>query len=393
MKKGRYLALYVPAVLGMLTAFGPFVTDFYLPVMPEMAGYFSTSPALVSMSLATGMAGLALGQVLIGPLTDKWGRKGILVGSMLLFALASLFCIFSQNIYVFNVARLFQGFAGAGGIVISKSMATDMFSGRELSRFMAILGAINGVAPVCAPLLGGVMGGLTSWQGIFALLMAIGFLIMICCCFLRETLPFASRIRGGFLGIYSNLFRVFRNKTFTLSTLSEMACHFTLFGYIASSPFILQQTYGLSPLQFGLCFASNAFMIAVGSVIGARFRQTSSALRLGSVSMLFSSVCLGLSLIFHIPLPAVVPFYMLTLFSFGLLQPGLTSTALDSERNNAGAASAIYGASCFVAGALVSPLVALGRIELTSAIVMVSGAVICLALSRPLTRCLQTKAG
>lgn len=126
----KKIGVFIPATLGMLTAFGPLVTDFYLPVLPEMSEFFHTSPALASLSLTTGMIGLAAGQVFIGPLT------------------------------------------GAGGIVISKSMSMDMFSGKELANFMAILGSINGNAPVCAPVIGGLMAGFTSWQGVFGLLLA-----------------------------------------------------------------------------------------------------------------------------------------------------------------------------------------------------------------------------
>ena len=370
----------------MLTAFGPFVTDFYLPVLPEMAEYFHTSPALVSMSLTTGMTGLAGGQLFIGPLTDKFGRKYILLASMLLFAIASVLCIFSTNIFMFNVCRLFQGVAGAGGIVISKSMATDMYSGKALAHFMAILGAVNGIAPVCAPVVGGIMSSLTNWQGIFGLLMGISLILFVCCAILKETLTPENRLKKNMLGIYANLFRVFLNRTFTLSTLAEMLCHFTLFGYIASSPFILQQIYQLSPLQFSLCFATNAFSLGVGSVLGARFERTSKSLKFGGINIMIATIGLGLCLIFHMPLLIVMVFYIYTLMGFGILQPGLTSTALDSERHNAGAASAIYGASGFLAGAIVSPVVTMGRIELTASIVMTIGAILCLLLTQPLCK-------
>lgn len=184
----KKIGVFIPATLGMLTAFGPFVTDFYLPVLPEMSEFFHTSPALASLSLTTGMIGLAIGQVFIGPLTDKFGRKKILVGSMLMFAIASVLCILAPNIYIFNLMRLFQGLAGAGGIVISKSMSTDMYSGKELANFMAILGSINGIAPVCAPVIGGLMAGVTNWQGVFGLLLGIGIIPMLCSARLPETL-------------------------------------------------------------------------------------------------------------------------------------------------------------------------------------------------------------
>lgn len=382
----KKIGIFIPATLGMLTAFGPFVTDFYLPVLPEMAEFFHTSPALASMSLTTGMIGLAAGQVFIGPLTDKFGRKRILVASMVLFAVASILCIFATNILAFNLMRLFQGVAGAGGIVISKSMATDMYSGKELANFMAVLGSINGIAPVCAPVVGGLMAGVTNWQGVFALLLGIGLVLTVCSARLPETLPADKRIRKSLLQVYANLFRVFRNSRFTLSTLSAMACFFTFFAYIASSPFILQQVYGLSPLAFSLCFALNAFMIGIGAAIAPQFKRPTTALKCGAVDMVIASGCLAFCLLTHMPLVMVMAFYVYLLVSFGLMQPGLTATALDAERNNAGAASAIFGASGFVAGAVASPLVALGRIEFTSSAVMIAGAVVCLLLCLPLCK-------
>ena len=386
----RKIGVFIPATLGMLTAFGPFVTDFYLPVLPEMSEYFHTSPALASLSLTTGMIGLAAGQVFIGPLTDKFGRKKILVASMLMFAVASVLCIVAPNIYVFNVMRIFQGLAGAGGIVISKSMSTDMYSGKELADFMAILGSINGIAPVCAPVIGGVMAGFTTWQGVFALLLGIGIVLMVCSVRLPETLAPDKRIQKNVMQVYANLFRVFHNSLFSLSTLAEMACFFTFFAYIASSPFILQQVYGLTPFEFSLCFALNAFCIGIGAAIGPQFRHANMALKCGAVDFVIASLCLSLSLFAHAPLAVVMGCYIYLLTSFGLMQPGLTATALDAERKNAGAASAIFGASGFVAGAVSSPLVAMGTIEVTSSLIVIGGATLCLVLVLPLCKRLKT---
>ncbi|UKI43086.1 MAG: multidrug effflux MFS transporter [Porphyromonadaceae bacterium] len=376
--------IFFPATLGMLTAFGPFLTDFYLPVLPEMAEFFHTSPTLASLSLTTGMIGLAAGQVFIGPLTDKYGRKHILVASMALFAIATVLCIFAPNIYIFNLMRIFQGVAGAGGIVISKSMATDMYSGKELADFMALLGSINGIAPVLAPVVGGIMAGVTTWQGVFLLLLSIGVILMVCSWHLPETLPTDKRINRNIIQVYANLFRVFRNSRFTLSTLAAMACFFTFFAYIASSPFILQQIYGLSPFQFSLCFALNALMIGVGAAVAPRFKRQTTSLKWGSINMVVAAALLAVSLFNHLPLIVIMAFYMYLLTSFGLMQPGLTAVALDAERNNAGAASAIFGASGFVAGAVASPIVAIGSIEITSSCVMFAGTAICIILTLPL---------
>lgn len=382
----RKISIFIPATLGMLTAFGPFVTDFYLPVLPEMATFFHTSPALASMSLTCGMIGLALGQVFIGPLTDKYGRKRILVGSMLMFAIASVLCIMSTDIFMFNAMRVFQGLAGAGGIVISKSMATDMYSGKELARFMAVLGSVNGIAPVLAPVVGGAMANVASWQGVFALLLVIGLVLMVCSCLLRETLLPEHRIGKPLTGVYANLFRVFRNPQFTLSTAAAFFAFFAFFGYIASSPFILQQLYGLSPFHFSLCFATNAFMIGIGAALATLFRHQNTGLKCGAIDLAISSVLLAFFLLTHQPLLMVMGAYIYLLTSFGLMQPGLTAVALDCERANAGAASAIFGAAGFVAGGIASPVVALGRIEVMASIVIVVGSFACLALTLPLCR-------
>lgn len=386
------MKVFIPATLGMLTAFGPFVTDFYLPVLPEMTGYFHTTPALASMSLTAGMIGLAAGQLFIGPLTDKYGRKRILVGSMLLFVVASLLCIFSGDIFMFNAMRVLQGLAGAGGIVIAKSMSADMYTGRELASFMALLGAINGIAPVCAPVVGGLMAGVTSWTGVFAVILAVGLVLMVCSMFLPETLQPANRIRKSVIKVYGNLFRVFRNSRFTLSVIAEMACFFMFFAYIASSPFIMQQVYHLSPLGYSLCFGLNALMIGVGAAMATRFRSQGTCLRFGGLGMLAGTLLLAFLLNTAMPLWIVMLAYIYTLICFGLMQPPLTAIALDSERDNAGVASAIFGASGFVAGALSSPLVGIGDITVTSGLVMACGAVVCLLFILPLSSKLRAVA-
>lgn len=372
----RKIHIFVPVTLGMLTAFGPFVTDFYLPVLPEMSEYFKATPSAVSMSLTCGMVGLAAGQVMIGPLTDKYGRKGLLVISMLLFALASIMCVLSPNILVFNAMRVFQGLAGAGGIVISKSMATDMYEGADLTRFMAVLGAINGIAPVFAPVIGGSVAGLASWRGVFCLLLGVGLVLMVCSSFLRETLAPDRRMHAGLASVYGNLFRVFRNPVFSLSTFAIAASFFTFFGYISSSPFILQRSYGLSPFGFSLCYGVNAIMIVVGSALGATVRNQRKGLSRGAAVMLAASFFVAVCLLLHAPLPVLMCSYAALMVGFGMIQPASTAIALDSERGNAGAASAIFGAAGFVGGAVSSPLVPLGDIAVTSGSIMVGGAVL-----------------
>ena len=378
------IGIFVPLTLGMLTAFGPFITDFYLPSMPEMQEAFRTSPSMVAMSLTMGMLGLAIGQVLIGPLSDKYGRKRLLVLSMLLFALSSVGCIFSPNIYVFNLMRLFQGFGGAGGVVLSKSVATDMFTGKELTDFMALLGAINGVAPVVAPIIGGTMTNFTSWQGVFCLLLALGIILMVCCMRLKETLPAEQRSQKNILHTYGTLFKVLHNRRYRLSMFSHMAMCFTFFAYISSSPFIFQQLYGLSAFEFSLGFGLNALMIGVGAGLATRFHHQNTALKWGSIDYLLAALLVTACQLFRLPLAVLMPCYIYLLVCFGLMQPVVTSIALDSERENAGAASAIFGAAGFMMGSVASPLVSLGDLMVCTSAVMLVGALCCLLVTLPL---------
>ena len=388
----KEIGYFVPITLGMLTAFGPFITDFYLPSLPEMASFFNTSPSMVSMSLMSGMFGLALGQILIGPMSDKYGRKGLLIGSMALFAVSSVLCILAPNIYVFNLMRVLQGLGGAGGIVLSKSISTDMFTGKELSDFMAILGAINGITPVIAPIVGGTLTNFPSWQGVFCLLLAIGIILMICSCRLKETLESDKRAQGNVIHAYGKLFKVFHNRRYTLSTLAAMFSFFAFFSYIASSPFIFQQIYGLTPFHFSLCFGLNALMVGVGSALATRFRHQNTALKWASIDLLASAILVAICQYFHAPLAVLMPCYIYMLLSFGLMQPVSTAIALDSERENAGAASAMFGASNFFAGAIASPIVAMGNILITSSTVMLVGGLACLLLTLPLCETIKREA-
>ena len=181
--------VFILIFLGMLTAFGPFVTDMYLPTFPEMADFFHTSSSMVQLGLTASMIGLAAGQLFFGPLSDKCGRRPLLIAGMFLFLVSTLGCVYSQTALQFVGWRLVQGIAGASGIVISRSIAADKYAGRELAKMLGIIGAINGVAPVAAPMGGGMLAESIGWQGIFWCLFCIGILLLAGSFHLTESLP------------------------------------------------------------------------------------------------------------------------------------------------------------------------------------------------------------
>lgn len=286
-------SVYLIIVLGMLSAFGPFVIDMYLPAMPEMTKVFSASVSSVQLGLTFCMVGLAFGQVIFGPLSDKYGRKPVLYFSLLLYIVNTLFCCLSQNIDTFNIARLLQGLGGAGAIVYSRSAPTDLYSGKELAKIIAIVGAVNGIAPVAAPVIGGSVANLIGWRGIFYILLGIGVVITAMVIPVKETLPKDAREQGSFLRSFEGFILVCKVPNFAAFTTVFGLSMGALFAYISSTPFILQNEFGLSQFHFSLLFALNAIAIGAGALLAVRFSTTAKATYFGTAGSLIAAV-LGL---------------------------------------------------------------------------------------------------
>ncbi len=371
----RKLLNYLLITLGFLSAFGPFVTDLYLPALPSLSKEFSTSPSLAQLSLTMSMLGLAIGQILIGPISDKYGRKKLLLGSLFIFIIATIGCILSTTIHTFNLMRLFQGMAGAGGIVLSRSIATDLYSGERLTQFISMMSAVNGIAPVAAPILGGIILTFAHWKIIFWVLLFVGLALIGLSINLSESLSNRNRLQTPLINSFVNYKNLVFNRTYIIHFLIYMFSSFVLFTYISSSTFILQEVYKMSSLLFSLCFAINAIVIGVGCAVAGHLAGKKS-LRYGMIIMFVGAIFSIISLnLLHSALIVEVTF-MIILLGFGLLQPVPMSIALDSERNNAGVASAALGASGFLAGGIAAPLVGSGNMLITTSILFVVGAVI-----------------
>ena len=363
--------LFILILLGMLTAFGPFVTDMYLPSLPVMGEYFNTNSSMVQLGLTTSMIGLAVGQIFFGPLSDRYGRRIPLQVAMWLFIVSTVFCLFAQNIQQFVAFRLIQGIAGAGGIVIARSIATDKFSGRDLAKMLAIIGAINGIAPVVAPIIGGVFTEAIGWQGIFGILLVLGVLLLAGCIRFRESLPKENRLATKWADTFHSFKVVLKNKQFVCYVLQLAFAQGVLFAYIASSPFIIQQHYGYSPFAFSVCFSINAIAIGGAAAFSVKFRRPANGPLIGCMGMLIFSLleCAALALdcsfwIYELLLLAV-------LFMMGMTFTTSTALAMECERDNAGTASALLGAVCFSFGGIVSPLVGIGNILVSTGVIFV----------------------
>lgn len=378
--------IFLIAFLGMLSAFGPFVTDMYLPTLPSMAEIFHTTASQVQMGLATSMIGLAIGQIFFGPLSDKYGRRHVLIAAMVLFAVSTVVSIYSPTIEFFNLCRFLQGLGGSGGIVLSRSVSTDCYSGRELAKTLAIIGAVNGIAPVTAPVIGGLVSEAVGWQGIFWILFGIGAVILLMCIKFRESLPEERRHKGTVLSLMKNFPKLVRLPYFRIYVLMFAFSNGVLFAYIASASFIIQNHFGFSELGFALIFGVNALGIGIGSALSLKFKKITTATIVGASGI---TLCVAMQWVAYLLLNTFIPYEIFTflmLVFVGFILTSGTTLAMDEGRAYVGSASAIFGATGFMFGGIVSPLVGIGEIVSTSLLIIGICALGCLAFAIPAWR-------
>ena len=336
MRSKRNSKTFILLFLGLLSAFGPFVMDMYLPTLPAMSVYFRTTSSMVQLGLTTSMAGLAAGQLFFGPLSDKYGRRPVLSVALMLFLLSTAGCIFSENILQFITLRFLQGVSGAGGVVLSRSIAADKYSARELAGVLAVIGGINGVATVAAPIAGGFLADASGWQGIFWSLFLLGTILLAGSFRMEESHPAEQRTSVRWNDILRNFSLILRNRQYLAYTLQYGFTMGVLFVNIASAPFIMQEHYGLSAMQFSLCFGANAIAMAIASTVAVKLPTMKDALHIGSSGMLW------LSFAWLAALSQGCSFWIYETLVFALLSmAGITFTAsntlaMECERENAG---------------------------------------------------------
>jgi len=363
--------IYILIVIGIVSAIGPFVTDFYLPALPELMTFFKTTSSMTQLSLTFSMIGLALGQIFIGPLSDKYGRKIPLLISMILFTISTIFCLISWNIESFIISRFIQGFTGAGGIVISRSIATDLYSGRELAKFFSMLSCVQGLAPICAPVMGGMLLKITDWRGIFLVLMIIGVLMSLTLTKFKDSLAKEERLNDNIAAKFLYYKPILKNDAFMYYVLIQAFSMGVMFAYIASSPFIYQKIFHLSPVSYSLCFGLNAFAIMIGNLSITKFSGTEEGLLTGIKGFIIMSIVTVTVLCITNSIIAIEFAFFLLLFFLGIILPTSTTLALELEKRNSGNASAIIGFLTFVSGGIISPLTGLGNILYSTSVIII----------------------
>ncbi len=349
--------------IGALTAFGPLATDLYLPGLPDMAAALDTTPSLAQLTISVCLVGLALGQLVAGPLSDSMGRRRPLLVGVALFAVASFLCALAPSIWVLLALRLVQGLTGAAGIVIARAIVRDTYSGSEAARVFSQLMLVMGLAPIAAPLLGGQILNFTDWRGVFVALGVIGVgLFAAALLVVPETNPPEFRHVGGLGSQVRQMARLVLDRQFLVYLLIAGLQGATLFTYISLSSFVLRSDYGISPQTYSFIFATNAVGMVVGAQVNATLVRRHGPLRLLRCQLVLAVVgalVLTVDSVMTRSLVGVLIPLFLVMASFGGLAGNVTALALTPYGHAAGAASALLGNAQFLFGAVVPPVVSL----------------------------------
>jgi DHA1 family bicyclomycin/chloramphenicol resistance-like MFS transporter len=347
---------------GPLSALGSLCIDMYLPALPSISRDLDAGTSATQASLTTCLVGLALGQVLVGPLSDRFGRRAPLFAGLVAFIAAAAGCSLMPSIYGFLAFRFIQGLGGAAGIVISRAIVRDLYSGSAAARFYSMLLAVVGVGPLLAPQLGAALLTIGSWRMLFAALAGAGLVLLgISYVLLPETLPADRRSSDTATATLRTMRSVITDRAFLINALGCGIGFGAIFSYVAGAPFALENTFGLSPAMFSLAFGLNGAGLIIASHINGRLVGRLGPMRLftyGAVSLATGSVGLLVLIATHwLGLPGVLVCMFLVVSSNGFVSPNAVALALDDFPHAAGSASALLGVLQFSVGAVAAPLV------------------------------------
>ncbi|MHA3702662.1 multidrug effflux MFS transporter [Jatrophihabitans sp. YIM 134969] len=373
-------------ILGALTALGPLTVDTYLPALPAITEDLHTTDGAVGLTLTATLIGFALGQLLVGPLSDSIGRRRPILAGAALHVVASVACALAPNIATLTAFRVVEGMAASGAAVVAMAIVRDVAQGRAFLVMMSRLLLVMGAAPVLAPTLGSQVLRFTEWRGVFVMLAVIGSVVLVVTAFLLpESLPAAARRRGG-IGASTRAYgALFRDRSFVGLALVAGLSMSAVFGYVSGSSFVMQQTYGLSVQEFGLAFGAGSVALIVGTQLNPRLtaRWSSAGVLgvalvlalLGGVGVIVAATT-GVAGLVGLLIPLWV-----VLFGVGVVLPNAPALALNGKGESAGTAAALLGAAQFGVAGLVGPVFgAVGVTATTMGLVITGGLALTLAV-------------
>lgn len=349
-------------VLGMLEAFGPLSMDLYLPQLPQLAATLATSETLAQATMSACMIGLGLGQLIAGPLSDRFGRRPPLMVGVAAFIALSALCAIAPTIEVLLSARFLQGLAGSAGIVICIAVARDQFEGAELSRMLSLLFLVSGTAPIIAPVVGGQLARIMDWRGIFWVLGAVGVALLAIVVFaLPETLNPSQRHGGGLRVFAAHASAVVGDRLFLAVLCAAAGGGVAFFTYLSMSSFVLQDEFGLTPQAFSIAFAAGALASIAGGQTSRLIVRRWGPLRvyLGGVTLTLTATATLLALALSgAGVSGIVAALVGFMLCAGLGGPNGQTLALAHHRSRAGTASALLGMATFLFGPVLAPVAA-----------------------------------
>ncbi|MCI1020139.1 multidrug effflux MFS transporter [Microbacterium sp. C5A9] len=382
----------LPSVLLLLTVFGPISMDLYLPALPALTAELGAVTSVAQLTVTACLIGLAAGQLVAGPVSDRFGRRGILLGGIAAYILTSMLCALSPSIELLILARLVQGLAGGVGIVIATAAGRDVFEGKALIRFYGRLTVIGGFAAVVGPLLGGLLNTVTDWRGLFVFLEVIGVLILIITLLVfDETLPVEQRARGGFEQTLQAYRTLLRDRLFLGAVLNQGFLYAALFAYLAGSTFVLQDIYGLTPQWYAAAFGLNsAGHMIFGYIAGRTAERWSIPGTLAAGVVVTGLGAVGLLVAGMTPMPLWTVIVSLFALSSGvaITAPPATTLALSDYPQIAGTASSLLGMVRFGFGGIAAPFVGVAGalsilpLGITTVVTVLLAAAACLLLMR-----------
>ena len=373
-------------ILGTLVALVPLTIDLYLPALPAIARDLNVSSSAVQFTLTGTLLGLGLGQLVIGPLSDTLGRRIPLIGGTALHIAASLLCLLAPSVALLATFRVLQGVGAAASMVVALAVLRDLFTERTAATTLSRLMLVMGVVPILAPTLGGAILVVASWRGVFAVLAALGVvLLIVALTALRETLPLERRRPGEIVPVLRTYGSLLADREFVALVLVGALGMSALFSYVSGAPFVLQGQYGLSQQMFAVVFGLGAVALIGASQLNPMLldRFTSKQVVLGGLvaSTVFGVAMTALAVTGLGGLPGFMVALWLALGSIGFVLPNAPALALSRHGEAAGTASALLGAAQFGLGALIAPLVGvLGNDARAMATIMMSGSMLALLI-------------
>ena len=387
------------AVLALLTIFGPISMDLYLPVLPTLTDDLGAATSVAQLTITACLLGLAFGQVVAGPLSDRFGRRRPLLVGLVAYIVTSIACAASPTVEVLVGARFIQGLAGAVGIVIAQAAGRDIYSGGQLARYYGRLTVLGGLAAIVGPVIGGQLANFTDWRGIFVFLAGVGVLILLAVLVIfRETLPSEQRIDGGLAPTLRGFGVLLRDRVFLGAVLVTGFVYAALFAYLSGATFVLQGIYGLSPQEYALAFGLNSLGFMVFGFAAGRTTEKWSAtgtLQVGLIMCLAGAFGLLATAALHLPLIAIVASLVTMVSGVAVTTPPATTLALTNYPHMAGTASSLLGLARFAFGGVSAPLIGiagagtalpLGIVTVASMALAVGAYAVCVSASSPKTR-------